>query len=107
VRVLLDECLPRDLALELPGHEVWTVPQAGWASIANGALLRLAVTRFDVFVTIDARLDRDSPIPPALAVITLEAMSNRIEHLRPLSSSLRKAIETARPGDRVRVRAPG
>ena len=53
MRVLLDECLPRELATELPGHEVWTVPQAGWASIKNGALLRLAVTRFDVFVTID------------------------------------------------------
>ena len=37
--VLLDECLPKDLARELPGHLVKTIPQAGWASISNGKLL--------------------------------------------------------------------
>ena len=31
MRILLDECLPKDLARELSGHEVGTVPQAGWA----------------------------------------------------------------------------
>jgi predicted nuclease of predicted toxin-antitoxin system len=36
MRILLDECLPKDLARELPGHEVQTVPQSGWASIGNG-----------------------------------------------------------------------
>jgi len=40
MRFLLDECLPKDLARELSGHEVRTVPQAGWASVSNGKLLR-------------------------------------------------------------------
>jgi len=36
MRVLLDECLPKDFAREIPGHAVKTVPQAGWASVKNG-----------------------------------------------------------------------
>ena len=51
MRILLDECLPKDLARELPGHDVFTVPQAGWASIPNGKLLFAAAgLRFNVRV---------------------------------------------------------
>ena len=57
MRVLLDECLPKDLARELPGHAVKTVPQAGWTSISNGKLLRLIADsgRFDAFLTMDKK----------------------------------------------------
>jgi len=40
MRILLDECLPKDLVRELSGHEVKTVPQAGWSGVSNGKLLR-------------------------------------------------------------------
>jgi hypothetical protein len=53
VRVLLDECPPRRLKQHLPGHQVATVPEMGWAGVKNGPLLRLAQDRFDVFVTVD------------------------------------------------------
>lgn len=58
MRILLDECLPKDLARLLPGHEVKTVPQAGWASISNGKLLQLIKEsgRFDLFITVDKKL---------------------------------------------------
>ena len=56
MRVLLDECLPRRLKRDLAGHEVTTVPEAGWAGTKNGELLRLAAARFDAFVTIDQGL---------------------------------------------------
>lgn len=36
MRVLLDECIPRTLAREFVGHQVQTVPQAGWAGKSNG-----------------------------------------------------------------------
>ena len=48
MRVLLDECFPRGLRVELPGHEVTTVAEAGWAGVKNGALLQLAATRLQV-----------------------------------------------------------
>ena len=56
MRVLLDECVPRALRAELPGHEVETVSEAGWAGVKNGALLQLAATLFDVILTVDRNL---------------------------------------------------
>lgn len=53
MRLLLDECVPKRLKREFPGHEVRTVPEAGWAGFKNGALLRAADGRFDVLVTVD------------------------------------------------------
>jgi uncharacterized protein DUF5615 len=56
MRVLLDECLPRGLKAHLSGHEVVTVPEAGWAGMKNGELLKAAagaVRAVDAFVTID------------------------------------------------------
>ena len=50
MKLLLDECIDRRLAKEIEGHEVVTVPQAGWAGIQNGELLRLAQAQFDVFI---------------------------------------------------------
>ena len=41
MKVVLDECLPRKLKRALPGHDVATVPEMGWAGIKNGPLLRL------------------------------------------------------------------
>ena len=56
MKILLDECIDRRLAKDIQGHEVLTVPQAGWAGIKNGELLRLAQAQFDVFVTVDQNL---------------------------------------------------
>ena len=56
MRILLDECLPKQMRLLLSGHEVKTVAQAGWAGVKNGELLKLAEGKFDVFLTIDQNL---------------------------------------------------
>jgi hypothetical protein len=42
MRVLLDECAPRQRRAELRGHDVKTVAEAGWAGVKNGELLRLS-----------------------------------------------------------------
>ena len=54
--MLLDECVPRTLRRELPGHEVKTVAEMGWSGTKNSALLRLAAAEFDVFLTVDQGL---------------------------------------------------
>ena len=56
MRVILDECLPKRLARELPGHDVTTAPAAGWADVVNGELLRRISGDYDAFVTIDGNL---------------------------------------------------
>lgn len=56
MRVLLDECVPIQVKSSLIGHDVRTVGRMGWAGKKNGELLRLAETRFDVFITVDRSL---------------------------------------------------
>ncbi len=52
MRILLDECVDRRLALQIIGHDVQTVPEAGWAGLKNGELLSRAQLDFDVFITV-------------------------------------------------------
>lgn len=93
MRILLDESLPRDLGREIPGHEVTTVPQAGWAGVQNGELLRRAAGRFDVLVTGDQNIEyQQNPASLPVAVIILVATSNRLEALRPLIPELLETL---------------
>jgi len=84
MRVILDECLPRKLALELVGHIVTTVPKAGWAGILNGRLLTLIDGDFDAFVTVDKNLPAQQKKGAlSFGVVVLRAPSNRLkEHCR-------------------------
>lgn len=54
--MLLDECVDRRLAADIQGHEVTTVPEAGWAALRNGDLLGRAQHGFDALVTTDRNL---------------------------------------------------
>ena len=85
MRVLLDEQLPRQLALYLIGHEARTVQQQGWAGLKNGDLLRAAeAAGFQVFITADQRLPYQQKLESsALFVVVLVALSNAIEDLLP------------------------
>ena len=110
MRVLLDECLPRNLKREVQGHEVTTVPEMGWAGKKNGELLRLAASRFDAFVTIDQGIPFQQNLAAltqgtTLGVVTLAAPSNRLEALRPLLPRLHEALRTLQPGQIIRVSA--
>ena len=49
--------MPKRLRRELPGHEVRTVQEMGWAGIKNGALLRMASGQFDAFLTVDQGIE--------------------------------------------------
>ena len=104
MRILLDECLPRELADELVGHEVRTVGRIGWAGKKNGELLRLAATQFDAFVTADRSLTYQQDVRGLnLGVVTLVAHNNKIETLRSLIPRLRQALRKVKPGQVIRV----
>ncbi len=105
MRILLDECLPAELAAELVGHEVRTVQEAGWSSFENGALLSLASGQFSVFMTVDKHIERTQKLPADLSVITLRARTNRIESLRPLIPEVLRVLKNIRPGSYLRVGA--
>jgi predicted nuclease of predicted toxin-antitoxin system len=105
MRVLLDECLPRRLARELPGHDVRTVPEAGWAGARNGELLRLAESACDVFLTVDASMAFQQDVRAVgMAIVTLKAPSNKLEDLRPLMRKVRELLAgPLKPGTLIRV----
>ncbi len=69
--MLLDECVPRPLKREFPGHDVTTVVEMGWGSKRNSELLALMLAGgFSAFVTVDQNLEfqqniRASGIPHA------------------------------------------
>ena len=85
MRILLDEDLPRRLAAILVGHEVSTVQRSGWNDINKGTLLGLAASEFDVFLTMDRNLEYQQNLARLpIAVLVVEAVSNRMEHLVPL-----------------------
>ncbi|MEW6248919.1 MAG: DUF5615 family PIN-like protein [Nitrospirota bacterium] len=93
MRILLDECVDRRFAKEIAGHEVATVPQQGWAGIKNGDLLALAQEQFDVFVTVDRNLAFQQDLPQFnIAVVVLQAPSNRLWDLRPLVPKLQTIL---------------
>jgi len=106
MRVLLDESLPRRLARLIPGHDVRTVKQMGWAGMRNGPLLRLASQEFNVFVTADQNLGFQQNLADLpIAVIVLAAATNRLESLRPLLPDLLTVLPAAKPGQLLRIGA--
>ncbi|MEZ4737667.1 MAG: hypothetical protein R3E79_62120 [Caldilineaceae bacterium] len=107
MRVLLDECLPRKLKRELPGHHVSTVPEMGWAGVKNGALLRLLqASAIEVFSTIDGNRQYQQNLRRInLSLIVLSAPDNTIETLRPLAPQILVALQSIQPGDLVQIRA--
>ena len=99
MRVLLDECVPRALRRELPGHEVTTVAEAGWAGVKNGELLQLAARQFDLLLTVDRNLEYQQNFAGlALAVVVVHAPSNDVAVLRPLMPAVLAAISATKPG---------
>jgi hypothetical protein len=100
MRVVLDECLPKRLTRELPGHEARTVQQMGWSGISNGELLTLIRGQFDAFITVDSNLAYQQDLQNLpVAVVVLRAPSNKIEDLRPLLPSLLAILAVLKPGD--------
>lgn len=87
MKLLLDESVPRRLALSFPESlTVKTVQDMGWAGAANGLLLSLAAAEgFDALVTVDRSIQHQQnlsglPIP----VIVMLARRNRLSELQPL-----------------------
>ena len=99
MKVFLDGCVDWRLSRDLVGHDVKTARQMGWATLKNGELLALASQEFDVFVTVDRNLSFQQNLAVlTIAVIVLQARTNRLADLRLLVPSLLTAIASASAG---------
>ena len=78
----------------------------GWTTIKNGELLAAAAKHFDVFVTVDRNLSFQQNIQAfEIAVVVLQAKTNRLADLLPLVPNIRTAIASVKPGTVTNVRA--
>lgn len=102
--MLLDECVPRKLKRDLPGHDVQTVTEKGWSGIKNGPLLRRAAQEFDVFLTVDQGVEyQQNLVGLDLAIIVMVAAANDIDDLRPLMPRVREALTNISSGSIIKV----
>lgn len=106
MKILLDECIDRRLAREFVDYDVKTVPQMGWAGIKDGQLLALAESEFDVFITVDRNLSFQQNLPQFdIAVIVLQASSNRLAELKPLAPKILAILSEAAKGQATIISA--
>ena len=106
MKILVDECLPRKLKHELPGHEVSTVPEMGWAGKKNGELLQLMNGQFDVFITIDGNMHYQQQLSEMhIAFVILKASNNKLDALKKLMPDVLVSIEDIQPGTVIYVKS--
>src|SRR5829696_8828083 len=101
MRLLLDENVPAKLTrFFAPEFEVTTVARRGWSGIKNGELMRLAQHEFNVLVTMDRGIQHQQNLGDVdLAILLLEAPSNRLTDLVPLVDEAKAVLSEARPGE--------
>ena len=104
MKILLDECIDRRLTKEFVGYDIKTVPQMGWAGIKDNELLVIAATEFDVFITVDRNLSFQQNLTQFdIAVIVLQASSNRLIDLKPLAPIIIAILGEATKGKAILV----
>ncbi len=104
IRVLIDECLPRQLLLWLtdsrPAWTIQSVQGAGWASMKNGVLLREANGKFDVLVTADKNMHHQQSFI-GLDISVLVFPTNRVKLVRSGVDALTQSLENIQPGQKT------
>jgi hypothetical protein len=108
MKLLLDECVPRQLKKEFAGHEVKTAVEAGLAGLKNGDLLRAADGEFAALITVDKSIPHQQNLGSlSLVVVVLVAKRNKYESLKPLVPQALEALKSAQPGTAIRIESVG
>ncbi len=102
-RIILDEGVPKKVALSLPGYDVTDVHEAGWDGVKNGQLLALIERAgYDAFISNDKRIEFEQDWSKrSFAALLLS--TNHWDTLEPNVGNIAVALETARPGEVTRV----
>ena len=104
MKLLLDECVVRDLKKDLAEHEVSTVVEAGFGGLENGQLLRAAAGKYDVLITVDRSLPYQQNIDSLqIAVIILTSTGITYADIKPLVPKILNQLSTTQRGQMYRV----
>ena len=105
MKVLIDECVPKDICKILSEHECRTVPQAGLAGKKNGELLDAAEhAGFAVLLTIDQGISYQQNLRGrVIAIVLIRPHSNKVADLLPHMKACTDALRSIRPGELVTI----
>ena len=102
MRILFDHGTPVPLRRSLPGHEISTAYEMGWAELQNGDLLAVAEKDFQAFITTDKNLRYQQNFAGRRLVILVLPTTSwpRIQqHL----SEVVAAVNALQPGDFIEL----
>ncbi|MBV9302555.1 MAG: hypothetical protein JOY62_16685 [Acidobacteriaceae bacterium] len=105
MKILLDECVPKDLCKSFHGHQCYAAQRAGFGGKKNSDLLTAAeLAGFNVLITVDKSIPEQQNLASrSLALIILLTPSNDLEHLLPHVAACRSALESIKPGEIIRI----
>jgi hypothetical protein len=99
MKILLDECVPFQVRLALPNHEVTTAQKMGWGGISNGELLEHAEREgFQVFILADKNLRYQQNLSGRKIAI-LELWTNHRPTLEKHFARICSAVEKLSAGE--------
>lgn len=100
MKLLLDECVVRDLKKDLVDHEVLTAVEAGFGGLENRELLRAASRHYDVLITVDRNLPFQQNIAShQITVLILMGTGITYADLKPLVPQILKRLSAVQPGE--------
>jgi predicted nuclease of predicted toxin-antitoxin system len=97
MKLLLDENIDKRLKSYFDDDfVVFTVPEKGWQGTKNGALLKLAASEFDVFITMDKNLEHQQNLDGLdIAVVVIRAYSSALSIVSTLMPKVNEAVRDA------------
>ena len=104
MKLLLDECLPKDLVRAFAPYTAEHVKGSTFEGLQNGELLAAAQHEFDVLITADANLYHQNNVSQFnLAVVVLRSYRNAYEFLLATIPNAVEALRTIEPGQIVYI----
>ncbi len=106
MRILFDQGTPVPLRHLLPGHEIATAYESGWAKLTNGQLLQAAESAgFDLLLTTDRNLRYQQNLGGRrIAVLVLSTTS--WPRIRAAADAVAQALPTLAAGGYAEVTIP-
>lgn len=95
MKILLDECVTKQLKQHLKEFEVFTVTEMRWNGLKNGKLLSQCVDKdFDIVLTIDKNLMFQQNLDRfPITIAVLDFMTSKIEELVLFIASFKDKIK--------------
>ena len=102
MKILFDHGAPAPLRRSLPGHEISTAYEMGWAELSNGDLLAAAEKSFDAFITTDQNLRYQQNLTGRrLAILVLPTTS--WPEIQRHANKVADSVNALKPGDFVEL----